>query len=92
MDWNDTVGDHLFDEVPDMNLDLAEATFRHLLSHHAGQPRDIPHERFGQFGQRPEDPIADRLDWVTIALASRSTASCGAKATARTGPAAPHEP
>jgi CubicO group peptidase (beta-lactamase class C family) len=66
--WDDTVGEHLFELVPDMELDLGDATFRHLLSHHAGLAANIPIPRFGAFGQDPQEPVADRLEWVEIAL------------------------
>ena len=66
--WDDTVGDRLFELVPEMNLDHGDATFRHLLSHHAGLAANIPIGRFAEFGQTPDDPIADRLEWVRIAL------------------------
>lgn len=68
VEWDDNVGDLLFDLVPDLNLDLGDATFLHLLSHHAGQQTNIDTSNFGSFGQRPEDPIADRLKWARLAL------------------------
>jgi CubicO group peptidase (beta-lactamase class C family) len=66
--WDDTVGDRLGKLVPDMNDDFRDATFKHLLSHRAGLAANIPLARFADFGQTPDDPIADRLKWVQIAL------------------------
>jgi len=75
--WDDTVADLLSDRVPDMRSELAEASFRHLLSHHGGQPPNIPLERFGDFGQEPEDVIAERLEWAEIALAQEPVGAVG---------------
>lgn len=68
IDWDETVGDHLGELVPEMQEAYRTATFRHLLSHRAGLAPNIPVPRFAEFGQRPQDSIADRLRWVRIAL------------------------
>ncbi len=66
--WDDTVGDRLGKLVPDMNDDYRDVTFKHILSHRAGLAANIPGPRFADFSQSPDDPIADRLKWVQIAL------------------------
>ncbi len=67
--WIDTVGARLGKAVPEMNDAYRDVTFRHLLTHRAGLQPNIPLERFGDFGQTPDNPIADRLKWVRLALA-----------------------
>lgn len=67
--WDDTVGDLLAEIAPEMRDAYYEVSFRHLLTHRAGLPANIPMQRFAGFGQNPEDPIADRERWVRIALA-----------------------
>ena len=69
VDWSDTVGDWLGDGAPDMNAAYRDVTFEQLLTHRSGMPANIPPERFAAFTQEPDDPIADRLNWVRIALA-----------------------
>ncbi len=75
--WNDTVGDLLGEVVPNMHEDYRAVTFRHLLSHRAGLAANIPMERFADFGQSPDDPIADRLEWVRIALSQQPVGEKG---------------
>jgi len=73
--WDDTVEQHLGELVPDMENDFRDVTLRQLACHRAGLAANIPLMRFGEFGQAPEDPIAERLAFVRIAL---SQAAVGA--------------
>ena len=41
LSWDDTVGDFLGDVAPDMRPEYRSVTFRHLLSHRSGLPRDV---------------------------------------------------
>ncbi len=70
--WDETVGDLLAEIAPEMRDAYYEVSFRHLLSHRAGLPANIPTRHFPDFGQHPEDQIADRERWVRIALAQSS--------------------
>ncbi len=69
VDWDDTIGGVLGDAAPDMLDDYRPVTLLHLLTHRSGLPANIPIERFGEFAATPDDPVADRLAWVRIALA-----------------------
>lgn len=77
VDWDDTVGKWLGDTVKGMNPAYESATIRQLLAHRSGQPANIPMARFREFGQSPEDPIADRLAWVEIALSQEPLGAPG---------------
>ena len=68
VEWDDTVEEHLGEKVPGMRDEYRAVTFRHLLCHRGGLAPNIPGLKFGQFSQSPEEPIADRLKWVEIAL------------------------
>lgn len=66
--WADTVEKRLGELVPEMKDAYRAVTFRHLLSHHSGLAANNPLPTFREFGQAPDEPIADRLRWVRIAL------------------------
>ncbi len=76
--WDTTVGDVLGKAVPKMNPAYAKATFRHLLSHHAGLPGDAGMSVFWNLPRDDgPDPRADRLRLVAVALGEAPVAGLG---------------
>lgn len=75
--WDDTIEQLLGDRVPEMHDEYRSATFRHVLSHRAGLQANIPVARFADFSAIPEDPVADRLEWVRIALMQKPRGPMG---------------
>jgi len=67
--WDDTVGAILATTAPQMRDAYKTVTFRHLLSHRAGLPANIPIVRFAQFSRDTADALDERRDFVRIALA-----------------------
>jgi CubicO group peptidase (beta-lactamase class C family) len=66
--WDETVGDVLGAVAPDMREDYWAATFRHLLSHRSGLPRNIPPEDADQFSRDIADARYERAAYADIAL------------------------
>ena len=77
--WDDTIADHLAGRVGTIHETYQQTTFAHLLSHRAGLQPNIPMDQFGTFHRPVEDPIADRLEWVSIALAQEPAADLAEK-------------
>jgi CubicO group peptidase (beta-lactamase class C family) len=75
--WDETVGEVLNAVAPDMNDAYRGATLRHLLSHRAGLPRDIPGEEFIRFSRELADPRDERKSFVRIALAMKPIGPMG---------------
>lgn len=67
--WDDTVGDVLGSVEPDMLDAYRPATFRHLLSHRAGLPKDLPMSAFLQFSRELSDARQERRSFAGKALA-----------------------
>lgn len=67
--WDDTVGDVLGSVAPDMLEAYRPATFKHLLSHRAGLPKDLPIMEFLQFSRELSDAREERRSFVGKALA-----------------------
>ena len=76
--WDTTVGEVLGSLTPDMNEAYKAVTFRHLLSHHAGLPRDID-EVLSFSRERTGDPRPDRLKYATLALKQTPDGPMGTK-------------
>lgn len=78
--WDTTVGEVLGKTVPGMNAAYRTASFRHLLSHHAGLPANAG---MGLLSSLPRDdgpdPRSDRLRYVAAALAEAPIAGLGEK-------------
>jgi CubicO group peptidase (beta-lactamase class C family) len=70
--WDDTVGALLGERVPTMREHYRAATFRHLLSHRSGLPRDLP---------KP-DPALSRIEHVRRALAQNPIGEMATKVAA----------
>ncbi|HEY0685966.1 MAG TPA: serine hydrolase domain-containing protein [Steroidobacter sp.] len=67
--WDDTVGDVLGDKISKLQPAYAHATFKHLLSHRAGFPKDIPMNEFETFEHAVDGPTRhERLRYASIAL------------------------
>lgn len=66
--WEDTVGGILGRAVPDMHVGYRDATFRHLLSHHAGLQANLPLDMLLRFSTDNPDPRAERVTYSQQAL------------------------
>jgi CubicO group peptidase (beta-lactamase class C family) len=66
--WDDTVGELLKDAVPDMQDAYKSATFRHLLSHRAGLPKDIPMDVFAKYSRDATNVREERRSYAREAL------------------------
>src|SRR5262245_8977346 len=71
LDWDETVGDVLRGVAPDMRNAYRAATFRHLLCHRAGVPRDILWDRVGPFSEDIADARDERAFYVRNALSMK---------------------
>jgi CubicO group peptidase (beta-lactamase class C family) len=69
LQWDETVGDVLGAVAPDMLDAYKPATFKHLLSHHAGLPRDLPDAEFNRFSRDLADAREERRAFSRLALA-----------------------
>ena len=79
LQWDDTVGDMLGAVAPKMNAAYRPVTFRHLLSHRSGLPRDI--SEFYAFSQDTADPREERRTFARLALAMSPNGPMGATST-----------
>jgi CubicO group peptidase (beta-lactamase class C family) len=77
--WDETVGEVLKAVAPNMDGAYRDATLRHLLSHRAGLPGEIPDEQFNQFSQELPDAREERKAYVRIALAMKPCSRLGSK-------------
>jgi CubicO group peptidase (beta-lactamase class C family) len=75
--WGETVGEVLRTVAPEMNDAYREVTLRHLLSHRAGLPNDIPEAEFVKFSPRLADAREERKSFIRIALAMQPRGSMG---------------
>jgi CubicO group peptidase (beta-lactamase class C family) len=66
--WDETVGDVLGAIAPDMRDVYWAATFRHLLCHRSGLPRDLPPEELDQFSRDIADARDERISYVDQGL------------------------
>jgi CubicO group peptidase (beta-lactamase class C family) len=66
--WDDTVGDVLSAVAPDMNEAYRKATFRHLLSHHAGLQPNVAMPEFVKFSREISDAREERKAYARLAL------------------------
>jgi CubicO group peptidase (beta-lactamase class C family) len=67
--FDDTVEQHLGEVAPRMRTGFRGVTFRHLLSHRAGLPSDLPLLKFGAFIARGSINLREqRRDWARYAL------------------------
>jgi CubicO group peptidase (beta-lactamase class C family) len=77
--WTDTVGELLGSAMPQMRAEYRDVSFRHLLSHRAGLPGDIPLWQFLRFALGdPDDVIEARRRYATIALGMEPLSAPGA--------------
>jgi len=67
--WDETVGDVLGAVAPDMLDAYKPATFRHLLSHRAGLPKDLPNAEIDLFSRELADAREERRAFSRLALA-----------------------
>ncbi|HYD46349.1 MAG TPA: serine hydrolase domain-containing protein, partial [Phenylobacterium sp.] len=67
--WTDTVGDLLGQTAPDMQPAYRPTTFRHLLSHRAGLPGNLPLTELVKFARDNDDPREERRAYARQALA-----------------------
>lgn len=66
--WDDTTGELLKDVAPDMHDAYRSASFRHLLSHRAGLPKDIPMDRFLTYSRDATNVREERASYAREAL------------------------
>jgi CubicO group peptidase (beta-lactamase class C family) len=66
--WDDTVGELLKTIGPGMRDVYKPVTFRHLLSHRAGLPDNIPLLQFAKFANMSRNVCKDRRAYAKIAL------------------------
>jgi CubicO group peptidase (beta-lactamase class C family) len=70
--WDDMVGNVLANSVSGTRHEYSRATYRHLLSHRAGLPKDISEKEFKTFRREREGSArAERLKYSTIALSQK---------------------
>jgi CubicO group peptidase (beta-lactamase class C family) len=67
--WDETVGEVLGAVAPDMLDTYKPATFRHLLSHRTGMPKDLPTAEPLQFSRELADAREERKVYARMALA-----------------------
>lgn len=78
VDWDDTIGQHLGEAVPDMDPAYRDLTFRHLLSHHAGIAPNVGMVAMIAFNQQGAsgDPLPpQRIDYATRVLTQSPAAT-----------------
>lgn len=75
--WDDTVEQHLGRAIPAIAPGLKGATFRHLLSHHAGLVANLPDKQHGKYMALTEDLPAARLAYCAEGLAIAPPAPIG---------------
>ena len=66
--WDDTPGELLRDAAPHMHDAYRSVSFRHLLSHRAGLPRDIPRELFARYSRDGGNVRDERRSYAREAL------------------------
>ena len=66
--WDETVGGVLGAIAPDMRGVYRAATFRHLLCHRSGLPRDLPLAALDQFSRDIADARDERISYVDQGL------------------------
>lgn len=67
--FDDTIEQHLGEVAPKMHRGFRGVTFRHLLSHRAGLPADLPLLKLGTFIVRGSINVREqRRDWARYAL------------------------
>lgn len=66
--WEDTAGELLKDVAPDMQDAYRSASFRHLLSHRAGLPKDIPLDLLLTYSRDAINVREDRRSYAREAL------------------------
>lgn len=76
--WEDTVGDALKDVAPEMDKAYKPATFRHLLSHRSGLPKDLLPADFDRFSRLIDDAREERKAFARLALAMTPMGAMGA--------------
>jgi CubicO group peptidase (beta-lactamase class C family) len=76
--WDDSVGDVLGDAAPDMDTAYRSATFRHLLSHRSGLPKDLAPAEFARFSRLLDDAREERKTFARLALAMPPKGPMGA--------------
>lgn len=69
LSWDDTVGEVLGQTAPDMQAAYRSMTWRHLLSHRAGLPGNLPLTEVVKFARDNDDPREERRAYVRQALA-----------------------
>lgn len=67
--WDNTVGDLLGQTAPAMQSAYRPMTWRHLLSHRAGMPGNLPLTEVVKFARDSDDPREERRAYVRQALA-----------------------
>jgi CubicO group peptidase (beta-lactamase class C family) len=67
--WEDSVGELMKTAAPEIGDAYKAATFRHLLCHRSGLPKDIPLSSFPQFSREIADAREERKSFARIALA-----------------------
>jgi CubicO group peptidase (beta-lactamase class C family) len=75
--WDDTVGEVMRTVAPNMDRAYRDATLRHLLSHRAGLPGEIPDDEFNQLSPELPDAREERRAYVRIALAMQPCGRLG---------------
>jgi CubicO group peptidase (beta-lactamase class C family) len=76
--WDETVGDALKNVAPEMSHAYRSATFRHLLSHRSGLPKDLAPGDFARFSRLLDDAREERKTFARLALAMPPTGAMGA--------------
>ena len=76
--WDETVGDVLKDVAPEMDKAYKPATFRHLLSHRSGLPKDLVPADFARFSRLIDDAREERKAFARLALAMTPKGAMGA--------------
>jgi CubicO group peptidase (beta-lactamase class C family) len=67
--WDDTAGALLGAAAPAMHPSYRGVTFRHLLSHRSGLPRNLPLAQFKLYARDLSDPREERREYTRQALA-----------------------
>jgi CubicO group peptidase (beta-lactamase class C family) len=75
--WDDTVGELLKTIGPGMRDVYRPVTFRHLLSHRSGLPRDIPLLQFAKFANKSRNVCKDRRAFAQMALSMQPVGPMG---------------
>jgi CubicO group peptidase (beta-lactamase class C family) len=68
LSWDQTIGSVLGAAIPDMRDEYRDASFRHLLCHHAGLQANIRGRDFNRYRSDNPDPREERISFARQAL------------------------